>query len=167
MPRLMKISLYIVVLVIITLATGYFTVKLLNADRIVIVPDLRGKGIVAANIILKERGLHIHFEGEDYDLHIPPGHIIRQDTTPGVGVKKGRKIGVIISKGRMFEYVPNIVGRPIDEVRIMLGEKGMRINRIIYVHSDKVAKDIVIAQRPEPEEKTTGSFSIIVSLGGR
>ncbi|MCL0072564.1 PASTA domain-containing protein [Thermodesulfovibrionales bacterium] len=67
----------------------------------------------------------------------------------------------------MFEYVPNIVGRPIDEVRIMLGEKGMRINRIIYVHSDKVAKDIVIAQRPEPEEKTTGSFSIIVSLGGR
>ncbi|MCL0072563.1 hypothetical protein M1N49_02645 [Thermodesulfovibrionales bacterium] len=56
MPRLMKISLYIVVLVIITLAAGYFTVKLLNADRIVIVPDLRGKGIVAANIILKERG---------------------------------------------------------------------------------------------------------------
>jgi hypothetical protein len=36
---------------------------------------------------------------------------------------------------------------------------------VIYVHSKSVPKNIIIAQRPEIDEKAAEEFSIIVSLG--
>lgn len=165
MNKLIKIPLYIVAIFAIGIISGHFTFKILSLSKTVTVPDLRGKGMVDANDILRKRGLYIRLEGEDYDSYIPQGYIIRQDIPPTHTVKEGREIRVVLSKGPKVRYVPDIVGQSFDVSEGILKEKGIRISRVIYVHSDKVPKNVVLAQRPETNEKGGDSFSVIVSLG--
>ncbi|HXW69407.1 MAG TPA: PASTA domain-containing protein, partial [Dissulfurispiraceae bacterium] len=76
MKNLIKIPVYIVVLLVLGIVSGHLTFQLLSFSRTVIVPDLRGKEMMDANDILRDKGLHIRLEGEDYDPVIPQGNII-------------------------------------------------------------------------------------------
>lgn len=165
MKNLIKALVYIVVILVIGIISGHFTFQLLTFGRTVSVPDIRGKGILEANNTLKDKGLHIRLEGKDYDLYVPEGHVIRQDIPSGRTVKTGRGVGVVLSKGPRIRYVPDVVGKPLDIARFLLEERGIRINRVIYVHADNTARDTILAQRPEPDEKGKDTFNVIVSLG--
>lgn len=165
MKRLLKIALYAVGLFGVGIAAGYVTVLLLSFSRTVPVPDLKGKGVRDASDILRGKGLYMRVKGEDYDSFVPEGYIIRQDEPPGNTVKEGREIGVVLSRGPRVRLVPDVVGQTFDESEVLLRSRGIRIGKVIYLHSDKVPKDSVIAQRPEPNEKGSDSFSVIVSLG--
>lgn len=165
MNKLIKIPAYIIAIFVIGMISGHFTFKLLSFSRTVTVPDLRGKGMVDANDIIRKKGLYIRLEGEDYDSYIPQGYIIRQDMPPNNSVKEGREIRVVLSKGPRVRYVPDVVGQPLEKAEAILKEKGIRIGKIIYVHSEKTAKNTILAQRPETNEKGGESFSVLVSLG--
>jgi serine/threonine-protein kinase len=165
MKNLIKIPVYIVVLLALGIVSGHLTFQLLSFSRTINVPDLRGKGMMDANDILRKNGLHIRLEGEDYDTAIPQGNIIRQDILPGSKVKEGREIGIVLSKGPKIQYVPDIVGQPLDRAEAILKEKGIQIGKILYVHSEKTSKNVVLAQRPETNESGADVFSILVSLG--
>lgn len=165
MNKLIKISAYVIAIFVIGMVSGHFTFKVLSFSRTITVPDLKGKGMVDANDILRRKGLHIRLEGEDYDSYIPQGYIIRQDIPSGNKVKEGREIRVALSKGPRVKYVPDVVGQPLDAAEAILKEKGIRIGKMLYAHSDKTAKNIILAQRPETNEKGGDNFSVIVSLG--
>jgi serine/threonine-protein kinase len=165
MKNLIMAPVYIIVILAVGMISGHFTFQLLSFSRPVAVPDLRGKGIVEANDALRGRGLHMRLAGEDYDIYVPQGHIIRQDIPPGHTVKEGREIRVVLSRGLRVRYVPDVVGQSLDAAKSLLEERGIRINRVIYVHADNTARDTILAQRPEPNEKGMDSFSVIVSLG--
>ncbi len=165
MNKLIKIPTYIIAIFVIGMISGHFTFKLLSFSRTVTVPDLRGKGMVDANDIIRKKGLYIRLEGEDYDSYIPQGYIIRQDMPPNSSVKEGREIRIVLSKGPRVRYVPDVVGQPLETAEAILKEKGIRIGKIIYVHSEKTAKNTILAQRPETNEKGGESFSVLVSLG--
>ncbi|MDI6801080.1 MAG: PASTA domain-containing protein [Thermodesulfovibrionales bacterium] len=165
MKKFIKIPIYVIVILLLGMLSGHFTFKLLSFGRTVDAPDLRGKGMIEANAILKSKGLYIRLEGEDYDSHVPQGYIIRQDVPPGNAVKEGREIGVVLSRGQRVRYIPDIIGQPLSEAEAMLNEMGIKIEKIIYVHSDAVDKNIILAQRPDINEKGSEAFSVIVSLG--
>lgn len=165
MKNLIKIPVYIVVLLVLGIVSGHLTFQLLSFSRTVVVPDLRGKGMMDADDILRGKGLHIRLEGEDYDTAVPQGNIIRQDILPGSKVKEDREIGIVLSKGPKIQYVPDIVGQPLDRAEAILKEKGIQISKILYVHAEKTSKNVVLAQRPETNESGADVFSIIVSLG--
>lgn len=163
--RIIKISLYLIVAFVVGILSGYITFRLLSFSRTVTVPDLKGKGIIEANEILRKNRLYIRLEGEDYDPYIPEGFILRQDIPPGSSVKESREIGVVVSKGPKIRYIPDVVGKSVDEAERELSEKGIKITRVIYVHSKYIQKNVIIAQRPEGNEKADEDFSVIVSLG--
>ena len=165
MNKLIKISVYVIAIFVIGMISGHFTFKVLSFSRTITVPELKGKGMVEANDILRKKGLYIRLEGEDYDSYIPQGYIIRQDIPAGNKVKEGREIRIALSKGPRVRYVPDVVGQPLDAAEAILKEKGIRIGKILYAHSDKTAKNIILAQRPETNEKGGDNFSVIVSLG--
>lgn len=152
-------------LLVLGIVAGQFTFKLLSFSRTVVVPDLRGKEMMSANETLRDKGLYIRLEGEDYDPAVPQGNIIRQDILPGSKVKEGREVGIVLSKGPRIQYVPDIVGQPLDRAEAILKEKGIQIGRILYAHSGTTAKNVVIAQRPETNERGDDTFNVIVSLG--
>ncbi|MBF0557455.1 MAG: PASTA domain-containing protein [Nitrospirae bacterium] len=165
MRNLLKIPVYMAVLLLLGIVSGHFTFKLLSFSRTVVVPDLKGKDMMVANETLRNKGLYIRLEGEDYDTVVPQGNIVRQDILPGSKVKEGREVGIVVSKGPKIQYVPDIVGQPLDRAEAILKEKGIQIGKILYAHSEKTAKNVVLAQRPETNERGNDTFSIIVSLG--
>ncbi len=165
MKKILKIALYVIGIFSIGMLSGHLTFELLSLSKTVKVPDLTGKGMIEANDILRSRGLYIRLEGEDFDSHIQQGYIIRQDVPPESSIKDGREIRVILSKGPRIKYVPDIVGQSISEAEALLKEKGINITKIIYVHSENIDKNIILAQRPEPNEKGGDIMSVIVSLG--
>lgn len=166
MSNLIKIPMYIVMVILFGIVSGYLTFTALTMSRTVEVPELIGKGMVEGNDLLRSKGLYMRLEGDDFDASIPQGNIIRQDIPAGTGVKAGREIRVTLSRGSRISYVPDVVGQPIDQAETLLQPRGIKISRVVYVRSETAAKGVILAQRPEPNERGGEQFSILVSLGG-
>jgi serine/threonine-protein kinase len=115
------------------------------------VPDLKGLDIVQANQRLREKGLHIRIDGQEYSDN-PAGIIFKQELPAGTKIKTGREIGVVVSKGKRFNFLPDVTGIPYKEAEMKLIELGIPIEKVIYISSDKYPDLTVIGQRPEPDE---------------
>lgn len=163
--KIFKYFIYLAILSIIGIVSGHFTFELLSYGRTVVMPDLTGKALEEAGKLLSSKKLHMRLDGDMHDIHIPQGHILRQDIPPGNKVKEGREVGVILSKGPRIRNVPDLTGITLDAAETVLTDKGLKINKIIYVHSNHIEKNFIIAQRPEPHESGGDAFSVVVSLG--
>jgi beta-lactam-binding protein with PASTA domain len=163
--KFIRYPLYIFAFILLGLIFGYLTFKALSFSRTVDVPDLYGKSPLESNKLLSNKGLYLKIEGEDYDSAIATGNIIRQDVPAGKKVKERRGIKVVISKGPRVKAVPTITNETITNAESMLLQKGLKIARLIMVHSDIVEKDRIIAQRPGPEEQVSDIITVLVSLG--
>ena len=165
MNKFIKIPLYIFAFILLGLVFGFLTFKLLSFSRTVQMPELQGKSLVEANRLLTDIGLYIKIEGEDYDAAIPQGNIIKQDIPAGNNVKERRGIKVVISKGPRVSSVPMIVNDTITNAETTLLQKGLKIGKVITVHSDIVEKDKIISQKPEPNEQVSDVVTVLVSQG--
>lgn len=163
--KFIKFPLYVFAFILLGLIFGYFTFKALSFSRTVEVPDLYGKSLLESNKLLTNKGLYLKIEGEDYDSTVPPGNIIRQDIPAGKKVKERRGIKVVISKGPRVTSIPLIVNETISNAESLLLQKGLKIAKVIMVHSDSVEKDRIIAQKPGPEEQVSDTITVLVSLG--
>ncbi len=134
------------------LLSGYAAFKIMSFSKTVEVPDLKGKSVVEANDLLTRKGLYLKVEGEDYDPDIAPGQVMRQDVPAGNKVKEQRSIKVFLSRGPKIWSIPDVTGMNLEEAEQAVAGSGLRIEKIIKVHSDAVEKDMVIAQRPNPDE---------------
>lgn len=163
--NIIKLPLYFFGFVLVGLIFAYFTFKTMSFSRTVDVPDLSDKSLVEANELLSKRGLNLKIEGEDYDSTVAAGYILRQDVPAGSRVKEQRGIKVIVSKGPKVRSVPSVVGESIDKAESIFLQKGLKIDRIIRVHSSSAEMDKVIAQKPEPDEMITEKITLVVSSG--
>jgi eukaryotic-like serine/threonine-protein kinase len=165
MSNLMKFPVYILAFILLGLVFGFLTFKILSFSRTVEVPDLYGKSLLESNKLLTGNGLYLKIEGEDYDPAIPPGNIIKQDVPAGNKVKERRGIKVVISKGPRVKSVPMLVNDTLNNAETLLLQKGLKIAKVIMVHSDIVEKDKIIAQKPGPDEQMSDFITVVVSLG--
>jgi serine/threonine-protein kinase len=129
------------------------------------VPDLIGRSLAEADRLLDKRGLYLKVEAEDYDLSIPKGHIISQNIPAGSHIKGQSEVKVVVSKGPKVYLIPSVIGNTLAEAKNLFLQKGLEISKVIYVHSDTVEKDRIIAQKPAPEEWTGGAVTLVVSKG--
>ncbi len=115
----------------------------------VIVPNVVGISLVEAERRLEAFRLAGRVVGEQYHEEAPPGHVLRQRPEAGVFVREGRVIELWISKGReLVEEVPNVVGLPIREARVVLLQAGLTVGQELSVHSEEIPADHVVSQRP-------------------
>lgn len=159
----MKKFFYIILAIVGGFLAGYSSLTFLISSGVTEVPDLTGKDIVQVNQLLRERGLYIRIDGEEYsDTRL--GTVSRQTVPAGMKIKKGREIGIIISKGLRFPALPDVRDISYEEAEKILNEKGIPIEKVIKIHSKKYPENIVIAQSPEPKDGGK-SIKLIVSLG--
>lgn len=163
--NLMKVLFYMLSFILLGLIFGFLTFKILSFSRTVEVPDLYGKSSVEASKLLREKGLNLKIEGEDYDSSVLPGHILKQDVPAKKKVKEGRGIKVILSKGSRVQSIPVLVTETLSNAEALLIQKGLKIAKVIRVHSNKIEKDRIIAQDPEPTEKVSDYITVLVSSG--
>ncbi len=163
--NLIRFPLYMLAFILLGLVFGFLTFKVLSFSRTVEVPDLYGKSPLESNKLLTKEGLYLKIEGEDYDSAIPPGNILRQDIPAGNKVKERRGIKVTISKGPRVKSIPVLVNETLLNAESMLLQKGLKITKVIMVHSDTVEKDKIVAQKPGPDERVSDYITVLVSLG--
>ena len=163
--KIVKVPLYLAGFILLAFAFAFLTFKLMSFSRTVEVPDLSGKTPLEANELLSKRGLNLKIEGEDYDLSIPSGNILRQDAPAGSRVKEHRSIRVILSKGPLAHSVPSVAGKTLDEAELLFLQNGLKVSRVIRVSSDSIERNKVIAQRPQSDEKIGDRVILIVSSG--
>ncbi len=165
MKVLAKVLGFFIVFFCITVAAGYVTFMILTSAKSIEVPHLKGKSLLEANEILSGMKLYLKIEGEQYDMEIPSGYILKQKIPAGEKIKEGRTIRVVISKGPHVRYMPDFTGIRLKDAEEMVAMQNINIKKVIYVHSDSIEKDIVISQRPAPEEKGEKELTLIVSSG--
>ena len=161
----LKLIVGAVTFVVLGLTFGYLTFSILSFSRTVEVPDLYGKGLVESNKMLTKMGLYLKIEGERYDSSVPPGIIVKQDIVPGKKVKERSGIRVIISRGPKEKSIPSLMNETIQNAEAVLLEKGLKVGKVLYVHSDTIDKNRIIAQNPEPYEQISDVITVLVSQG--
>lgn len=162
---IVRFPLFFFAFVVLGLTIGYLTFKVLSYSRSVEVPSLINLTLLEANEELSRLGLYLDIEDEDYDSTIKAGRILRQNIPPRNIVKEKRSIKVILSKGPRVYFIPYIVNQTLSDAEGMLSAKGLKIGKLIYVHSDAIPKGKVIAQKPEPDERASDLITALVSLG--
>ncbi len=165
MNSFLRASLFFALFVVLGLTFGFLTFKVLSFSRTVEVPSITNMTVIEADKVLGKSGLDLKIEGEDFDSVIPSGKIVRQDVPPGKTVKEKRAIRIVISKGPKVLSIPLLVNETLQSADSLLIQKGLRIGKVINVRSDTVQRGLIVAQKPEPDDKLTDVITVLVSAG--
>ncbi|MCD6363446.1 MAG: PASTA domain-containing protein [Synergistetes bacterium] len=133
----------------------------------VIVPPLVGKELTSATKLLNSIGLHLKVTGEESSTTFPPNYIVSQKPLPGLSVKKGSVIEVVISgKGDMVE-VPDLVGHKLSEVLVFIKEAGLVLGDVVKINYLLAADNVVLGQSVSPHRRVRrgSKIDLLVSLG--
>lgn len=164
---LFKLILFGVFLVGLSFLSGFIVMKLYLAGGEVEVPDLTGKEVKEAERLLAMKGLSLKLVDEKNDSSVPKNHVLSQDPAPNSRIKQNRTVRVVLSLGPEEVTVPTVVGKPLRNAQILLRQNGLSAGRTVYIHSDQVPMDGVIAQNPPGESKYSkkGKVDLLLSRG--
>ncbi|MBC7337342.1 MAG: PASTA domain-containing protein, partial [Clostridia bacterium] len=131
------------------------------------VPPLVGKEITEATKLLNGGGLNIKVVGEEESTTFPPNYIVSQKPLPGVNVRKGSFIEVVVSGKEDMVSVPDLVGRKLSEVNAFIKEVGLVIGDVITIRSLLAPSNVIIGQSVSPgiRVKRGTKVDLLVSLG--
>jgi serine/threonine-protein kinase len=148
-------------------AAAFLVVKLVVTREGVVVPDLTGKDVVAALEVANKLGLSLKIADRAFNPATPTNHIISQDPRPGSWLPAEGTIRVVVSRGLGEVAVPAVQGQSWREAKATVERYGLRVGELIRVHSDRVARDTVIAQSPPAAAKIMkgGTVTLLVSDG--
>ena len=126
-------------------------------------PDIVDEDFYSARRTLAELGLNLEQIDEDFSAVIDDGHIIDQTPPPFTRVKKGRTIGVVVSRGPEEIFVPNLLRLNEDQARAKLREAGLIVGKV-QMRPDDALAGTVIEQRPAPSVKSLRNTSVDLTL---
>ncbi len=164
-------KLIVVLVLLLVVSLGLITAYRILSDLLVvpevIVPDLAGMNLAAAERELEEIGLGSRVAGEVYSNSIPPNHIVSQDPPAGRSVRKERVVELTISAGPQFVQIPDLFGRTEREARLLLNDLGLEVE-VEHDFDDEVISGYIIRQDPgEGFRLTRGETVLIVVSEGK
>jgi serine/threonine-protein kinase len=136
------------------LAGLYSVLRYAGREPAVEVPRLTGLSTEEAAAAAGRAGLTPEFAEERHDLDVPGGHILEQDPAPGVEVRPGRRIRLVVSLGGAVVRLPRVIGRPDRQVEAELRQEGLVPGDAARVPSRRAAPGTVLAQVPAPGSPT-------------
>ncbi len=114
---------------------------------------------------LEREGLSVARVRKAYREDIEPGHVAETDPPPGMTVREGREITLVVSMGAARVKAPRLVGLRLDEARALLKKKGLRLIDGGKMRSDAPEGEIV-EQDPAPGRKIAQGERIVVHTSG-
>lgn len=132
-----------------------------NRD-IVEVPKVIGMDIEKAREKFFSVGLLTEIRSKEYDNQIPVQSVISQFPDVGEKVKKGRKIAVVVSKGKEIAVIPDVRNLSERQARMVLKKNGFTLGNVVKSFSDDKPVDVIIDAFPK--SGTTVSREIEVDL---
>lgn len=168
----LKIALAILILILVTqifIFAKFFLGGPGNKEGQISAPDLYNLTLDEAQRSLDKLNLNIRVNIEDeYSNEVEKGKIISQQPMSGATLQKGDTVTLVLSKGPMKGYIPNVVGLTLGEAENILKENKLSLGNIKYEYSDTYNNGIVIAQDPKSGSESNqewGTVNVVVSKG--
>jgi len=124
--------------------------RIAGGARLVEVPNLEGVHLNQAKTLCRENGLILSVRGETYHAEVPADHILKQDPEPGVVVKQGRTIYVLLSMGPEIVNVPHVVGLTLRQATLLIENSQLVLEEIHREQDPEVPSGRVIKIDPPP-----------------
>ena len=135
--------------------------------REVPVPDLAGRSINDASLLLSDAGLAMRVEDRRrIDPKVPAGHVIAQDPPAGVTLRTARSVRVYVSAGSRSSRLPAVVALSERGASLQLEQNQIHVARVSEIRSSRYPLDTVVAQDP-PAEAASASVALLVNRGER
>ncbi len=133
----------------------------------ILVPSIQGDDIVTALEKVTGVGLNLKIIELAYDAQAPRNAVISQNPPADAGLKRGRDVRVVISRGVQDIEMPDLRGTSMRQARNMLHPQGLPLPSISKIHSSAVEENHVIAHLPPPDSRVTDHSRVefLVSLG--
>ncbi|MEA1997147.1 MAG: PASTA domain-containing protein, partial [Gemmatimonadota bacterium] len=143
--------------------------QLVGGQREIEVPDMEGVKLDLARIACEEKGLSLAVRGETYHEMVEARCVIKQDPEPGVTVKRGRQIFVVVSLGREIVEVPRVEGLTRRQATILIERSRLDVSKIITQSDEEVPAGRVIEVDPKGGTALAsgGRVVLYVSEGAR
>jgi len=116
----------------------------------VVVPDLSGRPLHMAQVTLEAASLRVDSMTEEYDDVIKKRSVIRQVPAAGALLQVDSPITLVISRGPKPVEMPTLVGRSLDDIRVLLEKFGLAVAQVTRAASSDANIGIVLAQAPLP-----------------
>ncbi len=128
----------------------------------VVVPDLRGSSIRAAQINATQRGLTV---GDVVAVHwtgIAPDQVVAQDPPASTAEVRRPAVNLLVSLGDPIpSYVcPRFVGMPLTEASTIIEGSGFKLGQVTPVAGATVPVGVILAQSPHPGSKINPGASL-------
>ncbi len=163
--------------VLLLIITAFFVGGMILVDQVIMpawtdrgsevdLPDIVDLDYYAAKSDLQEIGLELERIEESFHAVIDEGRIIEQVPPPFTRVKKGRTVGVVVSRGPEEVIIPDLTRLTTDQARARLQEFGLLLGQIT-TRPDDSPDGTVIDQRPGATLKALRNtrINLIVSSG--
>jgi len=167
MGKLFKGLGIFIALVGVGIASAFAVVALLLRQEEVRVPDITGQDIVTVIEMITQQGLQLKVDRREPHPTLARDTVISQSPAPGVGIKKGRQVRVVVSQGPTDTQAPKLVGEYFRKADMIIRQAGFSPGAVSRVSSESVDREVVIAQSPEagsPLERG-GKLNMLVSAG--
>lgn len=168
----LKIALAILILILATqifIFAKFFLGGPGNKEGQISAPDLYNLTLDEAQRSLDKLNLNIRVNIEDeYSNEVEKGKIISQQPMSGATLQEGDTVTLVLSKGPMKGYIPNVVGLTLGEAGNVLKENKLSLGNIKYEYSDTYNNGIVISQDPKSGSENNqewGTVNVVVSKG--
>lgn len=131
------------------------------------VPDLVHMNFTDAMEKLETEGFQLVKSEEKVDYKVPKGAIIEQTPRAGSLSKKGRKIFVTVSSGKLPVKVPNLLTISPQDAKYRITDSRLLLDTIFYDFSKDYPEGVVMGQSISSGSmaEVGDSIFIVVSLG--
>ena len=131
------------------------------------IPDILRLPREEGEEILKSLGLRSKFSGYINSAELTPNHIIIVNPEPGRKVKKDRIIRIYASQQALSMTAPNLIEHTLQSAIPLVADRGVTINVVDQVFSNRYARQQIISQTPEAGEevKHGEKINVVISKG--
>ncbi len=147
-----------------TIVNGGFGVKVFISKGKTKLPDFSGVSLEDVKIKLKELGLELGKEKKVYSESISPGKVVSTLPVYNSEVKKGEKINLLISSGSGKVRVPNLLGKKLTSVQVLLKRADLKMGEIKHACDEERVFDIVLRQNPKLGTEVNRRSSIDITI---
>lgn len=132
----------------------------------ILVPSIQGDDIVTALEKVTGAGLNLKITELAYDAEAPRNAVITQDPEVGSGLKRGRDVRVVISRGAQDIEMPDLCDMSLRQAKNILHSRGLPLPSIKNIHSS-VEEGGVVAQLPPAGSRVTDHtrVELLTSMG--
>jgi eukaryotic-like serine/threonine-protein kinase len=135
--------------------------------REVEVPQLSGKSVNEASVLLIDAGLRLRVEeGRRVDPKVPAGQILAQDPAAGLRTRRERSVKVWVSAGPRSSIVPALVGESDRTAQMRVQQDGFIVSSLSEIRSAEYPAGTVVAQTP-PAKSQSERVALLVNRGER